>query len=134
MTYANPTVKAVSQVVERRLQDPLSPDGLTPIEADLIVTVSAYGVIVNGGLARWHEGKDADMTRRVAVAFDRIGLSVVANALRASLRVLPGGAFRELDEAVGDADWETAAVAHIDAHRAELSSIAPEYADLLRLQ
>jgi Domain of unknown function (DUF4375) len=148
-------VKAVVAIIESRLEDPFSLDGLERVEADLIATVTAHGVIGNGGLFYWYEGKGAAITRRVAGAFDRMGLAAVANALRASLRAFSNGAppedlvargrylsahredlkqaFRELDETVWDADWEAAAIAYVEAHRAELAAIAPEYAAILQL-
>jgi hypothetical protein len=155
VTDTHPTVKAVLTIVERRLQDASSLDGLSRVEADLLATVTAYGVIGNGGLVYWYDGKSAAVTRKVATSFDRLGLPVVANALRDSLRAFPGGAppddlaarqlyvsahraeleeaFRELDVAVWDADWDSAALAYIDTHRAELVSLAPEYAAVLQL-
>lgn len=151
-----PTVEAVLTIVEGRLRDPLLRDGLSRVEADLLATVSARGLIGNGGLVTWYEGKNARLTDKVASSFERIGLPALAAALRASMRAFPGGApseeltarrdyvashraeleqaFRELDEIFWDADWEAAAMAYIDAHRAELAAIAPRYAAALRLQ
>ena len=44
-----PTVGAVMQIVGRRLQ-PSSLDDVSRVEADLLATATAYGVIGNGGL------------------------------------------------------------------------------------
>ena len=151
-----PTVRAVMQIVERRMKEPSSLADLSRVEADLLATATAHGVIGNGGHMYWYEGKIATATDKVAASFDRLGLPAVAEAMRASLRVFPDGApqddlaarhlylsanrarleesFRELDEVVWDADWHAAAMAYIDAHRADLASIAPEYRAALRLQ
>ena len=150
-----PTVGAVMQIVGRRLQ-PSSLDDVSRVEADLLATATAYGVIGNGGLMSWYERKVGTATEKVAASFDRLGMPAVAEAMRASLRVFPDGAppedlaarnlylsanrerleesFRPLVEAVWAADWDAAAMAYIDAHRADLASIAPEYAAALRLQ
>ena len=156
MTDTHPTVKVILAIVERRLQSPFSLDGLSRAEADLLATVTAYGVIGNGGLVYWYEGKSSRITHKVATSFERLGLPAVADALRASLRAFPGeappedlkarsryisahraeleDAFRDLEKVVWNADWDSAAMAYIDSHRAELASIAPEYAAALRLQ
>ena len=150
-----PTVGAVMQIVGRRLQ-PSSLDAVSRVEADLLATATAYSVIGDGGLMDWYERKVATATEKVAASFDRLGMPTVAEAMRASLRVFPDGvppgdlaarkrylsanrarleeSFGPLDEAVWATDWDAAAMAFIDAHRAEIASIAPEYATVLRLQ
>lgn len=149
-------VKSVLEVVESRLMDPFSLDGLAKVEADLIIAVTVVGVIGNGGHMYWFEGKDAAATLRAASAFERMGLSDVAAALRESLHAFPGGAppgplverqryislhrasleaaFRSLDERVWDAEFDSAVERYIDEHRDDLCAIAPAYAELLRLQ
>jgi hypothetical protein len=152
---AYPTVKAVLRIIESRLADRYSLDGLHRVEADLLATVTAHGVIGNGGLLSWYEGKNAPVSSRVADGFDRLGLPAAADAMRDSLRAFSDGAppddqtarqryitdhraeleesFRPLDEAIWDADWDAAAMAYIDTHRAQLVSLSPAYATLLRL-
>jgi hypothetical protein len=97
------------------------------VEADLLATATAYGVIGDGGLMDWYERKVATATEKVAASFDRLGMPTVAEAMRASLRVFPDGvppgdlaarkrylsanrarleeSFGPLDEAVWATDW-----------------------------
>jgi hypothetical protein len=149
-------VLAVLDVTESRLRDPFSLEGLVDVEADLMSTVTAIGVVGNGGLVFWFEGKDAKATRRVAAAFDRLGLTAVADDLRTSLEAFPDktppaelaarqlyvsahrdelkARFRELDERIWAANYFGAAKRYIDRHRDELAALSKEYAAILRLQ
>ena len=82
---------AVFDSIESRMADPGSLDGLSEIEADLMVGVTAKGVIDNGGHVYWYEGRNLEETIRTAEAFDRMNLPDAATALRKSLEAFPGG-------------------------------------------
>ena len=147
-------VRAVLKIIEARLPEPFSLDGLTEVEADLLGAVTAVGVIGNGGFYYWYRGKDARSTTRIAAAFDRLGLSEVAQAIRSSLAAFPSGrppgtlaarqkyltanreqlqrTFEPLDRVVWAADFDGAAARYIDARRTALMDAAPELDRLLR--
>lgn len=148
-------LKAVLAIIESRLADPSSLEGLAEVEADLLSTVTATGVIGNGGLSFWYQGKDAAATLRAAAAFDRLDLRDAAEAMRASLNAFPGSVppqdltarqryiglhreeleakFEPLDHKIWDADHDAAAKRYVDRNRAAFVAIAPAYATLLSL-
>jgi len=144
----------VFEWIESRLQDPFSLAGLPEVEADLLGTVTAFGVICNGGHVYWYEGKSGEDTLRVAAGFERMELPEAAEALRRSLTSFPGGApprdladrqryvsehqarlkeaFAPLDQIVWDVDFDAAAVRHILRHREELLAANPSLGAELR--
>lgn len=145
-------VKAVLRVIETRLPDPFSLDGLSEPEADLLSAVTAIGVIGNGGLYYWYQGKDRDDTIRTAEAFERLRLGDAARAMRESLAAFPDGlpadlearhdylsrhrerlraTFESLEEVIWESGFAAAAAEYIDARRSDLAAAAPELARLL---
>lgn len=146
-------VDGVLESIESRVIDPGSLEGLSRVEADLLAGVTAKGVIGNGGLVYWYEGMNARQTLRAAEAFERLGLSEAASALRKSLEAFPAGAppaelgdrqryvsqhrerldqsFASLDEMVWNADFDGAALRYVRAHRSELVAADPNLRSLL---
>lgn len=143
---------------ESRLEDPFTLDGLTELEADVLATVTAIGVIRNGGFVYWYEGKDGEATIRAAVAFDRMGLTGLAEAMRLSLAAFPGSAppqdlaarqayvsehrdaleerFAPLDSTFFESDvvpsWDLAAARYVAGRRRELLTLEPGFGPLLQ--
>lgn len=148
----------VADYAESRLEDPFTLDGLTELEADVLATVTAIGVIQNGGFVYWYEGKDGEATIRAAVAFDRMGLPGLAEAMRLSLGAFPGSApprdlaardgyvsehrealndrFAPLDSTFLESDvvpcWDLAAARYVAARRRELLALEAGFGPLLQ--
>jgi hypothetical protein len=140
-------VSAVLRRIEHRMPDPHSLRGLSPEEADLMAAVTAHGVIGNGGLDYWYQGKNREQTLQVADAFERMGEVPAANAMRRSLDAFPGGkptreylrahrteleeVFSSLDQIVWDVDFDAVAARYIRAKRVELAARDPELRNVL---
>ena len=148
----------VARYAESRLADPFTLDGLMELEADVLATVTAIGVIQNGGFVYWYEGKDGEATIRAAVAFDRMGLPGLAEAMRLSLGAFPGSApprdlaardgyvsdhcdalnerFAPLDSTFFESDvvpnWDLAAARYVAGRRRELLALEPGFGPLLQ--
>ena len=73
------------------MADPRSLRGLSEAEADLMSAVTAKGMIDNGGHAYWFEGMDRAKTLHAAAAFERMGVSAAAEAMRRCLAAFPDG-------------------------------------------
>jgi hypothetical protein len=138
-------LSAVFDSIESRMVAPGSLDGLSEIEADLMVAVTAKGVIDNGGHAYWYEGKNFEETIRTADAFDRMSLPDAATALRKSLDAFRGGVppadlgerqdyvsthrkrleevFKPLDKVIWKTDFYDAALSYVRANAGRLIAI-----------
>lgn len=151
-------VNEVAGYAESRLEDPFSLDGLTELEADVLATVTAIGVIQNGGFVHWYEGKDGEATIRAAFSFDRMGLPGLAEATRLSLGAFPGSSpprdlaarqgyvsehrdalnerFAPLDSTFFESDvvpcWDLAAARYVAGRRRELLALEPGFGPLLQ--
>lgn len=152
MSNIKALVRTVLQIIEVRAGGTL--ESLSEAEADLLAAVTAVGIIANGGLCYWHEGKSDEDTLRVVEAFDRMGLVEAAEAVRRSRQAFPEGAlsrtwqenqrfvsanrprlreqFLPLDEVLWALDIDMAAAQYIDARRAELRAASRELARVLR--
>ena len=82
-------LQVVFEWIESRLQDRFSLAGLPEVEADLLGTVTAFGIIGNGGHVFWYEGMDGEDTLRVAAGFERMELPEAAEALGDPSRFSP---------------------------------------------
>ncbi|HVK77530.1 MAG TPA: hypothetical protein VM734_29695 [Kofleriaceae bacterium] len=131
--------------IEARNPDPASLEHLTVVEADLLGTVTAVGVIGNGGLDYWYQGKDHQVTEAVARSFGRLGLPEAADALRRSLDAFPDrrmtpaeyahfceshraaatALWRPLNEVFFATDWGRAALTYVVANSAVLTEVVP---------
>lgn len=142
MTTDRELVSKVCSKIESRLVDPDSLDGLSEVEADLLASITAIGVIGNGGFAYWYAGKNTEETQRAALAFERLQLPEVSEALSRSLEAFPGGRppdelesrqevlqqhrdaldtqFDPLESVVYAADYFAAAASYIKSRKSEL--------------
>lgn len=143
-------VSEVAGWVESRLEDPGSLEGLSELEADVLGTIAAKGIIGNGGFVYWYEGKDRGATAQVAASFERMGLVAAADAMRRSLVAVPPlgleglrahvaehrkeleTVFGPLDEAIWHADYDLAAARYVFGRRLELLALEPGFAPLLQ--
>ena len=146
-------VHDVATFAQSRLHSPYSLEGLTELEADVLGTVTAMGIIGNGGLIVWFEGMGTEDTLGVASSFERMGLSEVASAMRRALEVFPGGKvipdfaerraylsehrdelaarFEPLDTAVWNTDYDAVTARYIASRRSDLLVLGPRFGALL---
>jgi hypothetical protein len=131
-----PLVRVVLGRIEARMADPRSLRGLSEPEADLMSAVTAKGIIDSGGHVYWFEGMGRAETLRAATAFERMGVTSAAEAMRHCLGAFPGGspsrkyvkehrqelmeAFSRSDHVVQGLDFYAVAAAYIWSRRSHL--------------
>ncbi len=147
-------VQEVAGWAESRLVEPFSLMGLSEVEADVLGTITAAGVIGNGGFTLWYEGKNRDETLAVATSFDRMGVGAVAQAMRQSMSAFPDGSppqdlrerqdyvskhraelmarFEQLDRTIWDCNYDLAAARYVFRRRRELLALEPGFGPLLQ--
>lgn len=147
-------VLEVAGWAKSRAENPSSLEGLTEIEVDVLGTITAKGVIGNGGFDYWYQGTDRLQSLIVAASFDRMGLAAAAQAMRDSLLAFPDATpppdlgdrqgflsehreeledrFRPLDEVIWDTDYDLAAARYIFGRRRELLAMEPGFGPILQ--
>jgi hypothetical protein len=147
-------VREVAGFAESRLQEPTSLAGLSELEADVLGTITAKGIIGNGGFTYWYEGMDGAQTLSVALSFERMGMARAAGAMRESLAALREGGlpqnlgepqtyvsnhraelvaqFGPLNEVIWDCDHDLMAARYVFRRRRELLAIEPGFGPLLQ--
>lgn len=153
-TVDSALVLEVAGWAESRAENPFSLDGLTEIEVDVLGTITAKGIIGNGGFDYWYQGKDRLQSLSVAASFDRMGLAAAAQAMRDSLLAFPDATplqdlgdrqgflsehreeledrFRPLDEVIWHTDYDLAAARYVFGRRRELLAMEPGFGPVLQ--
>lgn len=127
MSVGDEVMSEILGSIEERATPRGSLAGLEPIEADLLTTVTAIGIIGNGGFRHWYEGMTAEDTERCALGFERLGLTDAAAAMRGSH---DQDRWDELDNIICDAaaPWRPAALRYAVANAAHLRARSPAIA------